>query len=117
MSCTIMPCSGSPLDDFTTPFGPPRSLWPLCACAGSATPSESAKAAIKAAVRWMRMVSSSFGWAAGDRFLRRSLLRDVARVGRRRVRVPAAFLSDEADQIVEVGVLQRVFVARHAGAA
>src|SRR5262245_18068398 len=42
ISWTIMPSSMSPVLDFTLPPGPPSSLCPLCACAGSATASDTA---------------------------------------------------------------------------
>src|SRR5262245_58105569 len=43
--------------------------------------------------------------------------RDIARVGRRGVRVPTALLAQIAHEIVQVGIVQRIFVARHAGSA
>src|SRR5712691_8249538 len=42
----MIPSSGSPLADFTRPFGPPSNLVWFWACAGSATATETAKARI-----------------------------------------------------------------------
>src|SRR5580700_478169 len=104
MSCTMTPSRSSPFCDLTMPLGPPASRLasPFAPDAGNASAAASPRLAIRAARILFAMVFS------------RS---PILRIERRCVRIPAAFLPHEGDEIVDVGVAQRVLVGRHAGAA
>src|SRR2546421_1356914 len=102
-----MPSSSSPLLDFTTPRAPPKvTAFSLCAHAGDTS---AAMHAMRAMIAIGRPTIPCMAFS--------SLAGAVARVWRRAVRVPTAFLPQIAHEIVHIGVPQGVFVCRHARSA
>src|SRR5579871_3166286 len=92
INCTMIPSSGSPVEAFTRPLAPPRRLAGAACALAQATVTESARAIC---IRFMFFVSSLGRIAA------------VARIGWRAVGIPAAFVADIADEIVQIGFRQQ----------
>src|SRR6516164_2821563 len=103
MSWIIMPSSTSPLLDFTTPLAPPSATpFSFCARAGETMRVvQSTSAVVKISRSIVFPMAFSCSAAA------------VTVIGRRAIRIPTTFLPQIAHEVVDIRLLQGVFVGGH----